>query len=550
MALKHLLVAAAAAVAVAQQPVQHSCDIIIAGGSLASLAAAITAANASTATVCFMDPTDWPGGQLTASGVPAVDFGPDNAVPANLPGSFNQFLFGYLGSSNPGGCWVSHRCFQPQIAIAEYFLPLLQSLPNLKMFLMTAVTGSTVDAATGRITAVTAVQRTPRPGVEPWDSPLSAQVTDWYSPVDSAEFTKTVHVFNAASASSVVIEATEFGDVLMTAGLTTAQGAEAPLENSTSYTETCGQGTTIPFFMSYAYEQQPTPDPTPGGNGEGEPFSVNPDGWTRVWTYRRSLSIDNSTIDQVVQGEISNQNWGAGNDYDTGYLFLPLAQARAQVAAGKWAGGLNTTALADAEQRAYGWYTYYKNVSNATMQPYLMLNKTQAGTGHGLAKMPYLRDARRSGGGVGGFRLFYADLNANGTIPGTSTRFNDTIGIGQYFYADCHRMNAKTCTLPAYMPVDPAPIKPYYIPFRALTHGDCPNLLVAGKSLAMSFWANAGVRLHPEEWVTGVSAAAAAILMNSHGWSSEQMYTNVALLQDLLSSPAIANPLKWTLPAQ
>ncbi len=52
-----------------------ACDIVVAGGSLASLAAAITAANASSAHVCFLDPTDWPGGQLTASAVPAIDFG-------------------------------------------------------------------------------------------------------------------------------------------------------------------------------------------------------------------------------------------------------------------------------------------------------------------------------------------------------------------------------------------------------------------------------------------------------------------------------------------
>lgn len=52
------------------------CDIVVAGGSLASLAAAVTAANVSSAlNVCFLEITDWPGGQMTASGVPAIDFG-------------------------------------------------------------------------------------------------------------------------------------------------------------------------------------------------------------------------------------------------------------------------------------------------------------------------------------------------------------------------------------------------------------------------------------------------------------------------------------------
>ena len=43
------------------------CDIVVAGGSTASLAAAITAAEADASlTVCFTEITDWPGGQMTA----------------------------------------------------------------------------------------------------------------------------------------------------------------------------------------------------------------------------------------------------------------------------------------------------------------------------------------------------------------------------------------------------------------------------------------------------------------------------------------------------
>lgn len=58
------------------EAVEEACDVIVAGGSLASLAAALSAANASaSASVCFVELTDEPGGQLTASAVPAIDFG-------------------------------------------------------------------------------------------------------------------------------------------------------------------------------------------------------------------------------------------------------------------------------------------------------------------------------------------------------------------------------------------------------------------------------------------------------------------------------------------
>jgi hypothetical protein len=86
------------------------CDVVIAGGSLASLAAAVSAANHSSALiVCFLEPTDWPGGQLTASAVPAVDFGPHNRKPVNIAQSFSSFLFGKSmpGNVNLGDCWVS-----------------------------------------------------------------------------------------------------------------------------------------------------------------------------------------------------------------------------------------------------------------------------------------------------------------------------------------------------------------------------------------------------------------------------------------------------------
>jgi hypothetical protein len=86
-----------------------TCDVIIAGGSLAALAAAVSAANHSSAPiVCFLEPTDWPGGQLTASAVPAVDFGHHNGKPSNIARALASFLFGQFmpGNANLGHCWV------------------------------------------------------------------------------------------------------------------------------------------------------------------------------------------------------------------------------------------------------------------------------------------------------------------------------------------------------------------------------------------------------------------------------------------------------------
>ena len=47
-------------------------DVVIAGGSTAAFAAAVSAAE-SGVRIALLEPTDWVGGQLTSSGVPAVD---------------------------------------------------------------------------------------------------------------------------------------------------------------------------------------------------------------------------------------------------------------------------------------------------------------------------------------------------------------------------------------------------------------------------------------------------------------------------------------------
>jgi hypothetical protein len=89
----------------------NNADIVIAGGSLSALAAAVTAANVtrskgmdSNITIYLLEPTDWIGGQLTSSNVPP-DFGKENSVPENLPQDFVNLLIAVAGpnwGTNPG----------------------------------------------------------------------------------------------------------------------------------------------------------------------------------------------------------------------------------------------------------------------------------------------------------------------------------------------------------------------------------------------------------------------------------------------------------------
>ena len=203
----------------------ETADIVVAGGSTAALAAAITAATAAPDKVVLLtDPTNWLGGQLTASGVSAIDFGELNRIPANQDRRFRDLMRTMGAPANPGGCWVSTMCYEPQNLVDRWITPTVAALPNLVISLNTVITGiepcgrdSDHPAAPdpgGQICALTVVRRRPRVGGAGagWSHLLSDAIADWYSPIPSTTFTKEAIRLEAA----VFIEATEWGDVLLT----------------------------------------------------------------------------------------------------------------------------------------------------------------------------------------------------------------------------------------------------------------------------------------------------------------------------------------------
>jgi hypothetical protein len=210
---------------------------------------------------------------MTAGGVPAIDFGGLNNLAANQPASFRDAM-AYIpgnghrwnpttfeGSGSPGACSVSTKCYLPNDFIHGWVMPRIARSKNLQVFLRTAVTATarTSTVNSGAISSLTAVRRTPKAGTTEWSSRLSEELQDWYSPTDSAAFTKETLTLTAA----VFIEATELGDILATSGLPFAQGIEVPLENSTHYESSCGQAQTLTFYMELLASAATEPDPAP-----------------------------------------------------------------------------------------------------------------------------------------------------------------------------------------------------------------------------------------------------------------------------------------------
>lgn len=575
----------------------EECDVIVAGGSLAALSTAVFAAKEG-ASVCLLEPTDWVGGQMTAEGVSAVDF-PHHIVNGQEMGKAARaaenlettFRTAVQNIGNPGACWVSSNCFQPRLFL-NAMQPVIRNVaaknrtqPGLRIFPNTVVKQVSTTGRT--ITAVEAISRTACTNEEAarrglrvpyctgdttgYDRWLSRDIPDWYSRENSSRFLKTVRTFRGRGGREpIVVEATEFGDVLALSGASYLQGVESALDSLTATPggEVCGMATVFPFVMEYADQpvtEAPNPYPDYRGNYSLQTYSGTTP-WERVWTYRRLQSGIRDTR-KAAPGDLSMQNWNPGNDYLEGYLFKNRAETAAEVA--DWKGGLNLKSVADAEMHAIGWHHWLKSEIGKTdpqAAARIRLSRSVFGTGHGLSKLPYLRDIRRSIG-VGDFAMKLEDIScyppaelqslyamsetariarvkedaANNVCRQTGTVFPDAVGIGSYVI-DIRMVNG--CARPAYLTGLPSNTAPYFLPFRALTNRDFDNLLVAGKTMAQTFVVNAATRLHPVEWHSGVAAGVSAALMVRSRWKTQDAMANVSQIQ---SAVRAHQPIGWTL---
>eukprot|EP01079_Euglenida_sp_SAG-EU17-18_P011913 gene11913-2172_t len=292
------------------------CDVFIAGGSTASLAAAI-------ATVALLprDPVPYDascglhlcnacGGQPSGPVLTAHRTishrrkrGPRLPDPSTMPASWGSFMAAVPG--NPGACSVSIKCYRPNWLVKFWVRPKLASLPNLKRTPQPPLPGCFDAACPGsstckrsayapacaptdtrmlgthhtRVCPNGAPVRTCHPAcgkVDPrleWQARLSDDLPDWYSPEDSPRFTKQLLQFSA----KVFIDASELGDILMTSGVPARQGVETPQESSPTCNSTCGQAATFTYYTTRLPAPAPPPD-VPDGGDEGLPFG----NWTQV----------------------------------------------------------------------------------------------------------------------------------------------------------------------------------------------------------------------------------------------------------------------------
>ncbi len=154
--------------------------------------------------------------------------------------------------------------------------------------------------------------------------------------------------------------------------------------------------------------------------------------------------------------------------------------------------------------------------------PWLRLCPDILGTADGMAEVPYVRESRRI---QSEFTVVEQHIGVVAR-PGAdkAEEFRDTVGIG------CYRIDLHPSTSGrGYLDIA---TYPFQIPLGALLPRRLENLLAGGKALGVTHITNGCYRLHPVEWNVGESAGALAAFSLSHGIPPRAVRQRPQLLAD------------------
>ncbi|MBI1746872.1 MAG: FAD-dependent oxidoreductase [Acidobacteria bacterium] len=488
---------------------EAAADLIIIGGGTGGCAAALAAAR-NGRRVIMTEETDWIGGQLSAQAVPPDEhpwieaFGATRAYRDFRSRVRDYYYRNYPLTAeartrvglNPGNGRVSRLCFEPRVAVAvlqEMLAPYVSS---------------------GRLTIL--LEHKPR------------------STQTQGDWVKAVTVQNLRSGRELtltapfIIDATEPGDLLPMTGTEFVTGCESQKETGERHAPAEAQPHNIQSFTcclamdyvegadhsmekphEYEFWKAYVPSLMPAWPGpllswvttdpltmKARRHNFDPVNEDRMggglWTYRR-IADKRNFVEGTYAGDICLVNWPQ-NDYWLGHLYgiSPEESARH---------------LARAKQLSlsllYWLQTEAPRPDGKQGWPGLRLRKDVVGTEDGLAKYPYLREARRI---RAEFTVFEEHVQTEARMQVTgrprdevqAAPFHDSVGVGSY-RIDLHPSRGGN----NYIDVSALP---FQIPLGALIPQRIENLLPGGKNLGVTHITNGCYRLHPVEWNVGEAA--------------------------------------------
>ena len=482
-------------------------DVAIVGGGLGGFAAAMAALR-NNQTVVLVEETDWIGGQLTSQGVPPDEHQwIEKYGGTELYRKFRNEVRNYYRRNypltkeakddpilNPGNGTVSRLCHEPKVALAimqEFMSPYISNGKLLLLLNHKAVKASVNGTKV-----------------------LAVSVKD----KKSGGFKNLIAPY--------FVDATELGDLLPLTGTEYVTGTESKKEYNELHAPKVGnpesnQAFTACFAIDYVPGEDHTiqkpkdydfwvnhvPNLTPAWPGKilglhySDPRTLKPKNlgfhpeglptgdMLNLWNYRKIINRFNFS-EGFYKGDITIVNWPQ-NDYMLGNLigaseedFNKHYESAKQLSLSLlyW---LQTEA--PRPDGGKGWKS-------------IRLRKDIMGTDDGLAKYPYVREARRikalftvTEEHVG--RENRAKVAKKGENKNKAAYFYDGVGTG-YYHIDLH----PTCAGVNY--VDFESLR-FQIPLGALIPVRMDNILPANKNIGTTHISNGCFRLHPVEWSIG-----------------------------------------------
>jgi hypothetical protein len=491
------------------------CEVAIIGGGLGGVAAALAALR-NGQRVILTEETDWLGGQTTSQLVPPDEhrwiesFGGTQSYRQYRRAIREYYRQHYpltetaraVVNLNPGNGSVSRICHEPRVSVAV-----------LEAMLAPYVSG-------GRLTVLLNCK------------PVAADV--------QGTGVRAVTVKNQGSGrehtihASYFLDATELGDLLPLTKTEYLTGFEAKkqtgelhapaqaqplnmqaitwcfaMEHRAGEDHTIDEPEDYKFWRDYVPKldtpwpgkmlawEQPHPHTLKTRVGSIDPEGQGlPPGVQNFWTYRRIIDRQNFTPGSFA-ADATIVNWPM-NDYFVG----PVIEVSATEIAKH---------LRGAKQLSLAWFYW---LQTAAPRPDgglgwkgLRLRPDISGTEDGLAKYPYIREARRI---QAEFTVLEQHVGTEartqlfGKNPDdlTAEAFADSVGVGSY-RIDLHMSTGGN----NYIDVSSLP---FQIPLGALIPKRVENLIPACKNIGTTHITNGCYRLHPVEWNIGEAAGTLA----------------------------------------
>jgi len=515
------------------------CDVLIIGGSMGGVAAALAAlkpdAQGNRLKVCLTEETKWLGGQMTSQGVSALD---ENLLVETTGAALSYINLRrdirahYLKSASdegkkqkyfhPGNSWVTRLSFEPKVAldiIEERLRPGIES-GALSVYLR------------HQCVQISTTQRGDKSNKK-----IQAQKVLCLNH-ETDELIEFI--------PKIVLDATECGDVLPLANLDYYFGQESKDQTGEPHApEQANKENVQDFVYPFVIEMREGENHIIEKPRDYEAlrdyrkFSLlgfkmfelaqrtNADGTSSellpFWTYRRLIDKDNFTKD-IFPRDISMINWESNDTRDMNFLDKTPDEMKALLQKAK------DISLS---------FLYWLQTEVAHDQgsgkgfPQFALLKNVLGSTDGLSLYPYIRESRRIKALT---TITEEDIGAQYFSGARSRIFNDSVGIGLY-PIDIHgRQEAGAAQS----------TKPFQIPYGALVPHDAENILAACKNIGTTHITNGAYRLHPIEWAIGTACGAAARLCINEKIHPWQIHANEKLLKKLQTNLLEdGNPIFW-----